>query len=354
MVFEELSDDDLLTALNEVVSCVGVRDEEPLADFLQFLERSDAHGCAQEISARLGLPVHISLSSLEAGNAEGFGSVLLAPRGRPQQSIAARIEMPQHPPMIGTQGLQGYPVRIRVSSNCYQSPETFVAVLAHELSHLLLACLYHPKGDSELYVDLVPIALGFRDIIRRGRKVTRGIMDGTLGSTQTTTYGYLTDSQFEYACDHVEAILQAHRKSYDHLAEVLAQVQRKLRVVTRRLTAFNRYLKHLDRHPVGRMKEADARHMVRYHDTGYCRDWNADIMSTRTAVQDARLSARNPNRYTHEEADLMQGHIQAIELACQRLNAVDSSIREDLKILRHYVPLLRRLQVWVSIHRVRD
>lgn len=74
--------------------------------------------------------------------------------------------------------------------------------MAHELSHVLLDSLRHPDRDSELHTDLVPLVLGFRACVRTGRKEVQSTManDGRL-QTQTSIYGYLTDKQFEYACD---------------------------------------------------------------------------------------------------------------------------------------------------------
>lgn len=353
-MLEELSNKDIAVALDEVIACVGVREEMPYRDLLVLLRKNDPQGCAQEIAARLRLPIHINLSFVKPGSADGFRTTALAQISRVSHGIAATVEMPQHLPMFGTSGLQGYPIRVRVTENCYQHPKTFVAILVHELSHLLLASLYHPKKDSELHTDLVPIALGFRDVVRRGRKAIRSNTSGNLISTQTTTYGYLTDSQFDYACDYVRAILKRHQQAKDRLAELIAQLQRKLHAATRKLAAFHHYLEYLDAHPTGKMKEEDARRAVQCHTGGYCRDWESGIASARAAIENAEESTRPLNRYTSSEVGQMQEHTSTIELATQALDSVGASIAQDLRTLRRYVPLSHQLRGWVVRRQARD
>jgi hypothetical protein len=92
--------------------------------------------------------------------------------------------------LYGTSGLDKFVIQIRVSENCCESPDAFLAVMAHELSHVLLASLWHPNKNSELHTDLVPLLLGFREIARLGRKIVRTATEGNIIRTHTTTYGY--------------------------------------------------------------------------------------------------------------------------------------------------------------------
>ncbi len=102
-------------------------------------------------SARLGLPIRITLSyvskEFRLGNTEGFRSSGLSRTdwtGRGVDGITAQVSIPDYLPLYGSVALAGYPISVRVSENCLERPETFLAIMAHELSHVLLRSLCHP------------------------------------------------------------------------------------------------------------------------------------------------------------------------------------------------------------------
>ena len=148
-------EDDLPTVLDQLIKCLGVREAIRSNAFASFLRREDIQGCVQLIASRLGLPVRISVSYVsedsKAGGTDGFRTTALVrtgSSGRGTEGIVAQVEIPQNLPMYGTQALQDYTVHVRISRNCLEYPLTFVTIIAHELSHILLASLLHPKRDS--------------------------------------------------------------------------------------------------------------------------------------------------------------------------------------------------------------
>jgi len=228
-MFKKLTNKDISAAIDKLIAYLGVKEEIPSSDFLKLLRDKNAQGCVQEIAIRLGLPIRINLSyvgkDFRADNTNVFHTSAIAQtdwRGRGIESITAQVSIPPNLPMFGSSGLQGYPIQVRISESCHEHPETFVAIMAHELSHVLLASLWLPEKDSELHTDLVPIILGFREIVRRGRKIVQSTISGDTTTTQTTTYGYLTDSQHDFVCRYVIDILktyQSKKKSFNRIGE---------------------------------------------------------------------------------------------------------------------------------------
>lgn len=205
-MFDGMRNEEIAIALDGLISCFGVKEDISPDALYDLLEKNDTEGCVQEIARLLELPIRISLSYVpkdyRPDNANSFRSSSLSKTdwtGRGTEGIIAQVSIPPHMPMYGTSSFQGYSISVRVSENCSSHPETFVAIMAHELSHVLLAALMSPYKDSELHTDLVPIILGFRDAVRMGRKRIESTTSGNTTTTHTTTYGYLTDSQFEYA-----------------------------------------------------------------------------------------------------------------------------------------------------------
>jgi hypothetical protein len=351
-MFDRLSNDEITNALNELISCFGVKGDMPSDDLVVLLRKKNTEGCVQEIAARLDLPVRISLSyvpkDFKPDNTDGFLSSALARTdwtGRGIEGITAQVSIPQYLPMFGTSGLQGYPIRVRVSENCHEHPDTFVAIMAHELSHVLLASLWSPHKDSELHTDLVPILLGFRDAVRRGRKTIESTTSGNTTTTRTTTYGYLTDSQFEFACSHVMRILERHQRDKNHLIEVVKQVQRKLRKATRVLVAFRDYFNYLDRQSPDKMRPEHAQRLVQLHTPqDYSLGWESRIIAIRKSTEVAEAFVRQLNHYKPGVVEHLRTHTRALEVASDELDQVTQAITKDERILRKYVGFIYRLR----------
>ena len=350
-MFEGLSNDDISNALAELITCLGVKEDMPFDDLRALLRKKDTEGCVQEVATRLGLPIRISLSyvpkDFRPDNTDGFRSSALARTdwtGRGIEGITAQVSIPEHLPMFGTAGLQGYPIRVRVSENCHAHPDTFLAMMAHELSHVLLASLWSPHKDSELHTDLVPILLGFRDVVRRGRKTIESTTSGNTTTTRTTTYGYLTDRQFDFACRHVTGILERHQRDKKRLTEVVEQVQRKLKKADQSLATFRDYFKYLDKHPPEKMRKEHAQRVVHLHAQDYSRDWESRITTVRKTQHAAELFVRSLNHYTSSALEGLKAHTRVLELASDDLSQVKGAITKDTKIFRRYVGVIYRLR----------
>jgi hypothetical protein len=250
--------------------------------------------------------------------------------------------------MFGTSGLQGYPIQVRVSEHCHVHPDTFVAIMVHELSHVLLASLWSTRKDSELHTDLVPVILGFRDIVRRGRKAIESTTSGNTTTTQTTTFGYLTDSQFAFACDYVTGLLRHHSHDKKHLLTVVEQVQRKLGKATRSLATFRDYFKYLDIHPPERMRKAHADRVVQLHGQDYSLEWESRITAVRKRMEIAEAFARPLNHYWSSSVDQLKIHIRALEVASEEVDHITAAIIKDERMLQKYVGFTNRLRKVVA------
>jgi hypothetical protein len=350
-MFERLSNNDITNALDELIACFGVSGEVPFNDLVTLLDKKDTERCVQEIATRLGLPIRISLSyvpkDFSLGSTDGFLSSALARTDRTGcgiEGITAQVSIPQDLPMFGTAGLQGYPIRVRVSENCHAHPDTFVQIMAHELSHVLLASLWSPHKDSELHADLVPILLGFRDVVRRGRKTIERTTSGNTITTHTTTYGYLTDAQFEFACNYVTELLQRHARDKKRLLELVDQVQREIKKAARSLATFRDYFRYLDSHPPEKMRTELAQRVVDLHTQDYSLDWESRVTTAKTAQGAAESFVRSLNRYTSSAVKKLKNHTRVLELASDDLSQVIEAITKDTEILRRYVPIIYRLR----------
>ena len=356
-MFNRLSNDEITNALDELITCLGVKEEMDSHDLVALLEKEDTEGCVQEIAARLGLSIRINLSYVpkdyRPGNTNRFYTSALAQtdsNGRGIEGIFAQVSIPQHLPMFGMSGLQGYPIPVRVSKNCHAYPDTFVAIMAHELSHVLLASLWSTHKDSELHTDLVPIILGFRDVVRRGRKTIESTTNGDTITTQTTTYGYLTDSQFEFACNYVAGLLHRHSHEKKRLLKVVEQVQGKLNKATRSLASFREYFRYLDLHPPKRMRKEHAERVVQLHGRDYSLEWERRITAVRKSMEIAEAFAGPLNHYWTSTVEQLTTHIRELEVASAELDRLKKASTKDERILRKYVDFIYRFRRTLRRH----
>jgi hypothetical protein len=350
-MFERLSNDYISNALDELITWFGVKEEVPFHDLAALLREKNTEGCVQEIATQLALPIRINMlyvpEDFRPDSTDGFRSSSLSRTdwtGRGIESITAQVSVPKNLPMFGMSALQGLQIRVRVSENCHAYPETFVALMAHELSHVLLASLHHPQEDSELHTDLVPIILGFGNIVRTGRKTVQSTTSGNTTTTHTTTYGYLTDSQFDFVCKHVTSILRNHQCDKKRLIGLVRQVQHKLKKASRSLGSFRHYFQYIDKHPPEKMTKSHAQRVVQLHSHDYTSEWEDRIKVVRSSIEGAESFVRSLSHYTSTAVENLKTHIRELGLASDEIDQVKEAITKDERILRRYVGFIYRLR----------
>lgn len=216
--------------------------------------------------------------------------------------------------------------------------------MAHELSHVLLACLWSPHKDSELHTDLVPIILGFRETIRQGRKTFERDIIGNTMTTRTTTYGYLTDEHFELACTHVDKILADHRRERERLLDLVTRARREAEKARWCLLTFRDYFKYLDDHPPRRMKAKHAQRVVYLHSHDESVAWESSITALGQAAQSTAAFAEPLKHYTKAVVESMVVEHKALVACLDEASHARRLIEKDTRILRKHVGLLHRLK----------
>ena len=351
-MLDRVSNDEIRTALDELTISLGVKEKINFSDIVAILQREGPEVCIQEIANRFGLPVRINLSYVPkdfvSGNTNRFRSSGLAKTdwtGHGIGGIIAQVSLPPQLPMYGTSGLDGYPIQVRISENCLAYPETFVALMAHELSHVLLASLHHPKKDSELYTDLVPITQGFGDILRMGRKTSQTTTsDQFTTTTTTTTYGYLTDSQFDFAYHHVMEILNQLQSDKDSLLKVVNQLWLNLKKGSQSFETVLDYLNYIDRRLPGRIANDHAQRVVQLHSRDYSQEWKNQVSNILAVMEGAESYARGLDHYTNSSIEHLKKYTRDLVLEAEQLEQVIEGILEDKRMLSRYVGFIYRLR----------
>ena len=352
-MFDRVSNREVTEAIDTLIASIGIKKEVSCKDLPRLLRKGDVKGCVQEIASRLGLPVRIELlyvpKNFIPDNPNRFESNSFAKtdrRGRGIEGITAQVFIPQNMPMFGTAELDGYSIKVLVSENCNHHMHAFIATMLHELSHVLLSSLWSPHKKSELHTDLVPIILGFRETVRRGRKVieTTNTAKGT--ETKTTSYGYLTDGQFDLACKYVTDLLSSHLTLKKNLTRAIEHLQRKLEKVVLTLVSFQDYFRYLDANPPKSMKREHGQKIVKLHGHDQENDWERKVARIREQLEKARIfvSHMDNHHYFLAKVEQMVHYAKVLKSDREELDQLIKIISRNKKILGKYVPLICRVR----------
>ena len=273
-----LSDSDIETALNELMSSVGVRSDVAWHD-IRLAIQGDPKQAISMIAAHMGLPVVVSLKILPLGYrpaaSDGFKSTSLVgfDYNGEAAGITAQVKIPHSLPHYGSNAMQGYPIDVVVSAEVVNEPDVFITVMAHEFSHIVLYSMRHIQKEDEFYTDLTAMLSGFSKVMKSGRyvvkKTTNSYGSSFVTHTTTTRYGYLSDSNFEYAYIAARSAVQKFDEQVWRIRKLISNALVINHRAEQAVLDFKAYLKDLDSQSPQSMSSSDAKKIVVYHQNGY-------------------------------------------------------------------------------------
>ncbi len=350
---EEVSNKYISEALHDLINLFGVRRSLSLDVFCKpFGRPGDLKKCIEQVALQLGLPVKIDLTFIP----EGYNAAAVANFnsrhvvksdgvGYGSQGIVAEVGIPNSLPLCNSKAMEGFPISVKVRESCKLSPATFITVMAHELSHVLLYSMRHAKKDNEFYTDLTAMLLGFAGIMKTGRKLEehrteQGFLSRT-HHTKITTYGYLSDKNFEFAFATIQKTLDTRLASQERLRSSVATIETLCERYQAAIEDVKKLLKKLDDNPNKKFAEPDLSAIIAMHQPNYI------------SAHETRLSAMK------NEAERIQGLteqlrtkaiIEDVSVSCSECTAIKSKLDEaareinsDRDTLKKYMGLWDRL-----------
>lgn len=349
---EGVSNEYISSAVDQLTIQLGVKEPVVIPSILKPLRAGDIKECTQRIAAYLGLPVEVNVSHVLPMVSTGLATTDCAGRG--VGGITAQVSIPSYLPFYGTPGLEKFPIFVKVSENCLKYPSTFAAIMAHELSHIVLHSLQHKERDNEFYADLTAMVLGFSRVMKDGRKVKETqIVDSryyvvcsqTLTQTTTTTYGYLTDSQFKLAFDKIGGILKKYRASCQdskqRLRRKVTDYENEIRLYRQQLSKLDRFMKYVDRDRTTRMSQEDTARIIALHQPGYFDRLTSVLSSNEGKCKQIHhklplaLSGNAASHYTTRTVDSLQS-------LCNEVDGLLSSLEQECVVLRNDIAVMKK------------
>jgi len=343
--------------ITTLVSTIGIKDHVDGQELVSLIHSKKVKEGIKEIAEYLGLPIEIDLSYVskeyKANNTNNFNSTHVVKtdwKGRGNGGITAQVLIPGNFPLYGTSGLNNFPISVRISENCTDNALTFIAVMAHELSHVVLHSLWHKEKDNEIYTDITAMILGFSVIINNGRKVVKTIEKLNSTETQTTTYGYLSDEQFRFAYDKIEKILDRHKKNKNSFNKKIKELGKKLRNKKNMILYFQKYLEYLDQNLNQKISQHDGIEISAFHQAGYIDEFSAIVWIAENKLRNFILFIQDLNHYDEDRFQQIKRYEEEIKLLNTDLNSKYNKLSENINILKKYTSIIYRLKLFFKIH----
>ena len=348
-------------AIDELISLLGIKEDVAIDTILEPFSAGNIKGCTENIANYLGLPIVVSISYVpgkyQRNSHDRFDSSDLATTdssGRGVEGIIAEVSIPSYLPLYGTPGLKGLPISVKISDNCLRYPEAFMAIMAHELSHIVLHSLLHKEKDNEFYTDLTAMILGFSLVIICGRKNVEtksvqtknyGLFSESTTETLTTTYGYLSDEQFNFAFNKIDKILEKCTDSKEKLTKKLITYRDLLSSYKKELFKFNEFVKFLDKNQSKRIRSEDSAKIVEFHQLDYAERFTVVIRNNEEKLKEINDFCEGLVHYTLPRLNLLQKFDEEIDTLVSDIKRELDLLNNDVNTLKKYASFFYKRKI---------
>ncbi len=362
----EISNEYIENAINELENFFGVK--EPVFDenIFSLIKNDKIKDAIKLIAHQLGLPIDINITNVpndyKSQNSDNqFHSTHLAKVhrcGSGNEGIIAQVTIPGSVPFYGSSALNGYPINVKISDNCTEHPVAFAMIMAHELSHVLLYSLNHLKKENEFYTDLTAIMQGFQNIFQNGREITKTDVEygfvSTTTKTQTTTYGYLNDNQFNFARNKINSILEKNRKRKKLLSNELKKFAKLLLKYEKTLFKFKIFLEFLTKNTNKRISDDDSKKMMAFFQLGYISELDLLLKEYKGKQKIIQNFFEELSHYTKQKINQLSIYTKDLKTYSDKLKIKLVPLSKDTKMLKKYISYKYRTKVFSSLLFKRD
>ena len=357
---DEVKNDYIEKALNELIPIFGVRESVDQHKLISLINAKNIKECVQAIASYLGLPIKVNISYVPKGYRpsanDGFQSTSLVKTdwsGRGSDGITAQVSIPSNLPFYGTPRMVDFPINIRLSENCAENPATFISVMAHELSHIVLHSMWNKEKENEFYTDLAAMLLGFANIIKTGRTVVEtnsqmvyraNYSSTTTTHTKTTKYGYLSDSNFDFALNKIKTFLSEQTFKKEELLEKIEKSQKQLIEAKKLNFYFEKYLEYLDNNLNRRISKEDVYKILAFHQPSHNDNFQSAIRKIEADL-DNLLKLAQDLKITYDVAKAIKQLETQLESVNGELKKQSLPLEKDIDILKKYVGFFYKLKL---------
>jgi hypothetical protein len=269
-------------------------------------------------------------------------------QGGGTHGIVAQVTIPANLPMYGTVAFTSHTIEMTLGEAFVAAkPQTAVTLLAHELSHVLLHALRHHNRDIEQFTDLVPLVLGFTDIVGPGRVSTVSEEIGNVVRTSTLTYGYLSDAEFSLARQLVATLGAESQRRRQVLSAAIHQLRCVVDSITARAQMLVTVLRVLDELEAP-VSPNDGPRLVALHDSAYSDDLHRELERSKKLAAEATVFAEALSKPSAKERERVDKVRRALNARVEHLRATERQLGSDLRLVIRNQPRGHRIRWTVA------
>ncbi|MCK5594868.1 hypothetical protein KAI19_01670 [bacterium] len=354
----KISNEYIENVINKLEKFFGVKEEISSKELFSLMKNGKVKKSMKMIAQQLDLPIDINIVNVpsdyrtQSGDNQ-FHSTHLArvsQHGSGSEGITAQVNIPGNLPFFGSTALNGYPINVKISKNCTEHPVVFSMVMAHELSHVLLHSLRHAEKDNEFYTDIVAMMLGFQTIFQNGRKIIttkeeHGFMSTTIRTT-TTTYGYLSDEQFNFAKNKINLIFKKNRGREKFLLKEVEKFKKALSKYNITFFRFSKFIEYLSKNRSENISVDDGKKIMMFFQPGYNGDFKSSIKQNVQKINKVETFCKELFHYTDQNLNQMINYTRELETETRDLKNKLTSLRQDVRMLKKHIRFTYRIKVF--------
>jgi hypothetical protein len=293
---------------DDMLSLVGIKEDISSASLKNiFFSKGGVKKCVKKIAEHLGLPIEVNIFYVSPGFCAGgheannqFTTAQLVKTdgsGHSKEGITAQVIIPSYVPLFGSKELEGLLVNVKLSKNVGENPDTFFAIMAHELFHVVMHSLRLIKKDNEIYTDIGVMLSGFNKIMKEGRNVKKQHVDFDKIITETTKYGYLSDSDFWFVNHKINNLLTENKKKKKYILYQLDYFQRQIADLIKNVSKVKKYIKFLDQNLQNKINKKDLEKIILFHQPNYFEQIEMGIKPIEDKIQKNDRIIQSMNHY---------------------------------------------------------
>jgi hypothetical protein len=354
LMFLDERDKYIQNAIHELISIFGVSENVSLNIPFSF-KKSDVGKYVKAVAMKMGMSIKVDISYVSKGYSSSSGTAFKSSQlartdatGRGIESITAQVIIPENMPLYGSKDFNNNLINIRVSENCLEKPETFVTIIAHELSHVLLKSVRHPKANDEIYADLMPIILGFGEIVKVGRKVISYSFQGNREIKHTVTYGYFTDSEFDVVVSTIMQIVTKRKNEKELILSKMSRLKEQCVALKDNLQKLKSFIGIVDMQHRKSINKQDNIRIVQMHSLDYFQDIELGISNYQKEFDSIKMHIQQLICYTNSSVKKMREYSDSLTNIGIALDEKCQVVKKDLEILKRNMRFLQRIKMGIK------
>lgn len=343
--------------LNDLISYFGVYESINHNNIVYLLRNNKTEEAIIKIAECFNLPIKVNInyvSDTYNPNAEpsfnSSGVVIKNKNNNQSNGIVAQVSIPPHLPYWGTKDMINFPIEIKMSKKSLGHPFTLISIMAHELSHVVLYSMRHSKKENEFYTDLTAMIFGFSEVMNLGRKIietnSRINYYANVKETQTTTttYGYLSDENFNYAHEKINQVIRRKKSYKNRISASLKKVSMIIKEIDENNTYFDYCLKYITQKPPSSLKTSDSNEIFSFYQLDYLENRNTDMSKLKKSVSLISEKLNHIHRYTQKNNERLEEYDKQASKLISSTKEEKNISSKKLSVVKRYTPFFYKLK----------